>query len=101
VFDYFDTPENERVLVRETVDILMPSIRPRSFVSLDTPAQHTALPPDFERYAKALAEALTALRQHTSGPCRHPIAAPNILRSGQRITLKLGGNPFQRFQPTR
>lgn len=39
IFDYFNLSQHERNLVRETVNLLMPSIRPRSFRSLDTPAQ--------------------------------------------------------------
>lgn len=45
----------------------MPSIRPRSFKSLDTPAQHRAKLEDFEAYASALAEALTSWRTRTRG----------------------------------
>ena len=39
VFEFFSLTDGEQALVQETVDVLMPSIRPRSFRSLDTPAQ--------------------------------------------------------------
>lgn len=39
VFDYFGLSATERQLVRETVDVLMPSLRPRSYKSLETPIQ--------------------------------------------------------------
>lgn len=67
VFTYFGLTREEQTLVRETVDILMPSIRPRAFKSLDTPAQHTAKPRDFNVYACALAESLTSWRSRTRG----------------------------------
>jgi len=67
VFKYFDLSSHERALVLETVEVLMPSIRPRSFKSLDTPAQKPARVEDFRRYAKTLAEALTGWRKSTGG----------------------------------
>lgn len=67
VFDYFGLSPAERSLIVETVEVLMPSIRPRGFKSLDTPAQHTAKAGDFEVYAHALAEALTSWRARTGG----------------------------------
>lgn len=70
VFDFFDLSKSERELVRETVEILMPSIRPRSFKSLDTPAQRPAQASDFKRYAQELADSLTAWRQKTGGKGR-------------------------------
>lgn len=74
VFDYFDLTRNERVLVRETVDILMPSIRPRSFKSLDTPAQRTAVARNFKIYGNTLAESLTSWRERTGGKGRFHVA---------------------------
>jgi hypothetical protein len=56
VFAYFGLTDEQQALIRETVDILMPSIRPRGFKSLDTPAQHTAQPDDFTTYASAVAQ---------------------------------------------
>jgi len=70
VFAYFGLTAEEQLLVRETVDILMPSVRPRSFKSLDTPAQHRVVAGDFDIYAMALAEALTAWRAKTRGQGR-------------------------------
>lgn len=73
VFDYFGLTENERVLVRETVEVLMPSIRPRSFKSLDTPAQRQAGSDDFRTYAAMLGEALTSWRVRTQGRGRFDV----------------------------
>ena len=70
VFDFFDLSPTERNLVLETVEILMPSIRPRGYKHLDTPAQKPARPADFERYSKALAESLTDWRSRTGGKGR-------------------------------
>jgi hypothetical protein len=70
IFAYFGLTGEEQMLVRETVDILMPSVRPRSFKSLDTPAQHRVEAGDFDIYAGALAEALTAWRTKTHGEGR-------------------------------
>jgi hypothetical protein len=67
VFTYFDLSANERALVVETVEVLMPSIRPRSFRSLDTPIQKSARASEFKRYAKTLAESLTTWRKRTGG----------------------------------
>lgn len=73
VFAYFGLDHAEQTLVRETVDVLMPSIRPRSFASLDTPAQRTADKHDFAIYAEALAEALTGWRERTGGRGRFQV----------------------------
>lgn len=73
VFNYFGLTSEERTLVTETVEILMPSIRPRSFRSLDTPAQHAANAADFKAYAKALAQSLTAWRTRTRGRGRFDV----------------------------
>lgn len=74
VFEFFSLSDSERALVRETVDILMPSIRPRSFKSLDTPAQQTARPADFNQYGNALADALTEWRRRTGGKGRFHVS---------------------------
>ena len=73
VFNYFGLSASERMLVRETVDVLMPSIRPRSFKSLDTPAQQHANLDDFRTYAKALGNALTSWRERTGGRGRFEV----------------------------
>ena len=67
VFSYFGLTPEERALVRETVEILMPSVRPRAFRSLDTPAQRIATPNSVSIYADALAESLTSWRNRTCG----------------------------------
>lgn len=73
VFRYFGLTPEEKVLVDETVAILMPSIRPRSFKSLDTPAQRAADADDFSTYAHALGEALTSWRTRTGGKGRFSV----------------------------
>ena len=73
VFDYFDLSTTERELVRETVEVLMPSIRPRGFASLNTVAQKRPGPVSYERYATALGDALTEWRQRTGGTGRFVI----------------------------
>jgi hypothetical protein len=67
IFDYFNLTETDRQLVRETVTIFMPSIRPRSFKSLDTPIQRSAQVDDFRLYSSALGSALTSWRDRTAG----------------------------------
>lgn len=74
VFSYFGLTAEERILVVETVEILMPSIRPRSFRSLDTPAQHAADADDFKAYAEALAHSLTSWRTRTRGRGRFEVS---------------------------
>ena len=74
VFDFFSLSERERKLVLETVNILMPSIRPRHFANLDTPAQKIAQPSDFEMYGKTLANSLTEWRQRTDGSGRFHVS---------------------------
>ena len=73
VFAYFGLTSEEQMLVRETVDILMPSIRPRSFRSLDTPAQHPVDPEHFQVYADALGDSLTSWRTRTGGRGRFQV----------------------------
>lgn len=73
IFDYFGLALEERTLIQETVDVLMPSVRPRSFKSLDTPAQHVADAEDFSTYANALADALTSWRTKTGGRGRFAV----------------------------
>lgn len=80
VFIYFGLTTEEQTLVRESVDILMPSIRPRSFKSLDTPAQQMAGSEDIAIYAHALAESLTSWRIRTRGRGRFHV---NVVASDQ------------------
>ncbi len=67
VFRYFGLSGEEEALVRETVEVFMPSIRPRSFKSLDTPAQRPAGHNDIQSYGAALATSLTQWRDRTGG----------------------------------
>ena len=67
VYAYFGLTRDERVLVEETVGLLMPSIRPRSLGALDTPAQQNAQLNDYEAYASALGASLTQWRTKLRG----------------------------------
>lgn len=91
VFAYFGLTAEEQTLVTETVEILMPSIRPRSFKSLDTPAQRTADDKDFGIYANALARALTAWRDRTGGRGRFrvDVVASDPARAGPSGIVKV------------
>ncbi|RWP03607.1 MAG: DNA methylase [Mesorhizobium sp.] len=92
VFRYFGLTAEEQKLVTETVEVLMPSIRPRSFKSLDTPAQRTADADDFRIYATALADALTAWRDRTGGRGRFhvDVVASDPSRAGPSGIVKVG-----------
>ena len=67
VFAYFGLSHEEQKLIRETVDVLIPSIRPRAVKRLDTPAQHNATIDDVAVYAHELANSLTMWRNRTGG----------------------------------
>ncbi|ODS64607.1 MAG: DNA methylase [Arenimonas sp. SCN 70-307] len=67
VFDYFGLSPTERTLVRESVALLMPSIRPRSHKALFTPIQHRASVETLDYYAKALGDTLTMWRERMGG----------------------------------
>lgn len=84
VFDYFGVQEEERALVRETVEVLMPSIRPRSYASLNTPSQRPAKPSDLKHYARGLGQSLTIWRKRTGGKGRFVVSvvASNPRRAG-------------------
>ena len=101
VFDFFDLSPNERKLVRETVEILMPSIRPRSFKSLDTPAQKPARAPDFQRYGEALAESLTDWRSRTGGrgSFRVSVVASGPDREGPAGIVRIDYTPDESAPP--
>lgn len=92
VFAYFGLTDEEQTLVTETVKVLMPSIRPRSFKSLDTPAQRTANEQDFRVYASSLAAALTAWRDRTGGRGRFhvDVVANDPARAGPTGIVKVG-----------
>lgn len=67
IFDYFDLSTEERALVLETVSIMLPSVRPRSYSSLNTVAQGIATKVEIGRYARSLATSLTDWRKRTGG----------------------------------
>ena len=73
VYAYFGLTPHERALIQETVDVLMPSVRPRSLGSLYTPAQEAARPTDYKSYAKALGESLTRWRTKMRGAGRFSV----------------------------
>lgn len=67
VFLYFSLDEEEKALVRETVRLFMPSIRPRSVKNLYTPAQQPAVISDLDLYGHSLADSLTSWRDRLQG----------------------------------
>ena len=67
VFSFFSLSEKERALVRETINTLLPSIRPRSFSGLSTPAQSRASGKDLDTYGGALSRALAEWRVRMRG----------------------------------
>ena len=67
VYAYFGLTREEQALVEETVNVLMPSIRPSSLDSLQTPAQRNVGLKDYKAYANALAESLTQWRTRMRG----------------------------------
>ncbi|KHS45840.1 N-6 DNA methylase [Novosphingobium subterraneum] len=73
IFTYFGLEDQERALIRETVTLLMPSIRPRSFKSLDTPAQHLVEEKQLGIYARVLAQALSEWRERMGGRGRFKV----------------------------
>ena len=91
VFSYFGLTDEEKTLVTETVEVLMPSIRPRSFKSLDTRAQRTAGDQDFRIYADALVAALTTWRDRTGGRGRFEVnvVASDPTRAGPSGVVKI------------
>ena len=67
VFDYFGLSHRERDIVTETVALIGPSIRPRSYKSLDTPLQSPATKTDIEDYAQLLQYELESWTQKLGG----------------------------------
>ena len=67
VYAYFGLTRDEQALAEETVDILMPSIRPASLRALDTPAQKNAALKDYRAYARTLGASLTRWRTKLRG----------------------------------
>jgi hypothetical protein len=101
IFTYFGLTLQEQILVRETVDILMPSVRPRAFRSLDTPAQHVATSNDFNVYARALAESLTSWRSRTHGQGRFhvDVVASDPERAGPSGIVRVTYNEKPTAEP--
>lgn len=67
VYAYFGLTRVEQELVEETVDFLIPSIRPASLDALDTPAQQNAHLKDYMAYANTLGASLTRWRTKLRG----------------------------------
>lgn len=74
VYAYFGLTREEQAIVEETVELLMPSIRPRSIRSLQTPAQRKVGLTDYTAYANALAQSLTQWRTRMGGQGRFRVA---------------------------
>jgi len=75
IYDYFDVSKLERELIEETVKVLMPSIRPRSYKNLNTSAQANASTADVRNYSKTLASELKSWQERTGGSGRFDIKA--------------------------
>lgn len=67
VYEYFGLSASEQGLVDETVEVLLPSVRPRSYTSLRTPAQARADKSHLDRYAKSLLSSLMEWRHRLGG----------------------------------
>lgn len=74
VFDYFDLSATEKELVRETVDKLMPAIRPRGFKRMRELSQLRLAPGDLDSYARTLGRALTEWRERLGGKGRFEVS---------------------------
>ena len=70
VYNYFGLTREEKTLVKESVDVLMPSIRPSSLGALHTPAQQNVRLEDYTAYANALGGSLTRWRTRMRGKGR-------------------------------
>ena len=68
IFSYFGISRDERALVKETTDVILPSIRPASLGSIyANPAQQTAGLRDYRTYARSLARSLASWRTKMKG----------------------------------
>ena len=67
VYTYFGLTVEEQAFIRETVDIMLPSIRPRALSNIDTPVQKIANHDDLRTYANTLGKSLTTWRNRTDG----------------------------------
>lgn len=95
VFSYFGLSQEEQDLISETVELLMPSIRPRGFESLDTPAQGRASHKDIERYGTALGHELTTWRERMGGHGRFEVTleASEDGRAGALGVVRISYDP--------
>lgn len=84
VFDYFGLTDEDRIRVRETVDVIVPSIRPRSRKSLYTLSQKPARVTDLETYANALGRELTQwrIKKRGVGQFKISVTYSDLDRSG-------------------
>ena len=67
VYEYFDLTRDEQRVVKETVEVLLPSVRPASLDALLTPAQQPVRLEDFRAYARTLGDSLTEWRTRMRG----------------------------------
>ena len=73
VYAYFGLTRQEQALVEESVEVLMPSIRPASLRSLHTPAQRNVGLTDYTSYANVLGDSLTQWRTRMGGEGRFQV----------------------------
>ena len=102
VFAYFQVSSIDRQLVRETVQRVIPSIRPRSQARLDTVLQQSASPADFRTYAEELGRALDVWRARSSGTGRFhvEIVASDGRRAGPLGVVRIDYAADERGAPS-
>ena len=67
IYDYFRLTQNERVLVRDTVQFVATSIQPPDYQRLSTPLLHRPSNPEIKEYVEALSKELGAWRAQDKG----------------------------------
>ena len=67
VFNYFQLSDSERILVRDTVRFVAPSIQPSDYARLRTPLLGRASEPEIKRYVDVLTAKLAEWREHCGG----------------------------------
>ena len=92
VFDYFSVESEERAIILETVDVLMPAIRPRGYKSLNTSVQQSASLKNLKSYARRLSGELTEWRKRTGGKGRFSVdvVSSDPRRAGAVGVVRIG-----------
>lgn len=95
VYQYFDLTHDEQAVVQETVDVLLPSVRPPSLGALFTPAQQLVTLDDYRAYANALGNSLTQwrTRMHGRGQFRISLIGSDANRDGPSGIVRVDYSP--------